>query len=143
MIQQGRHRAIPSGDAIEMRSRVSLLQVSDRLLVQQFVGGVRCYAVGCGKRSFFLPHGHRERGQAHANIFKGVEQEDAHDDCEEATECTDDIVRSHVLPLFEEDGRAGEHGRGEEHVVDWRYQGGVENVQSFVQVVDLRAHTAH
>lgn len=95
------------------------------------------------KGSLFLPDGHGERRQANADVFEGVEQEDAHDDGEEATEGADDVVGAHVLPLFEEDGGARQHGRGEEHVVDWRHQGCVENVQGLVQVVDLCAHAGH
>lgn len=101
------------------------------------------HAVGCGKSPFVLPHGHSERGQANTNVFEGVEQEDAHDDGEEATEGADHVVCAHVPPLLEEDGRAGEHRCGEEHVVDGSHQGGVEYVQSLVQVVDLCAHTGH
>lgn len=72
-----------------------------------------------------------------------MEQEDTHDDREEATEGADHVVRPHVLPLLEKDGGAREHWRGEEHVVDGGHQGGVENVQSLVQVVDLCTHTGH
>lgn len=72
-----------------------------------------------------------------------MEQEDADDDGEEAAERADHVVRAHVAPLLEEDGGAREHGRGEEHVVDGRDQRGVEDVQSFVQVVDLRADAGH
>lgn len=101
------------------------------------------HAVGRGEGPFFLPHGHGEGGQANANVFEGVEQEDPHDDGEEATEGADHVVRAHVTPLLEEDGRAGEHRCGEEHVVDGSHQGSVEYVQSLVQVVDLCAHTGH
>lgn len=72
-----------------------------------------------------------------------MEQEDTHDNREEATEGADDVIRAHVAPLLEKDGGAREHRCGEEHVVDGSHQGGVEYVQSLVQVVDLCAHTGH
>lgn len=100
-------------------------------------------AVGHGTGPLLPPYGNSQAGQADANILEGVEQEDAHNDREEAAERPDDVIRTHMLPLFEEDGRAGEHRGGEEHVVDGRHQRGVEYVQSLVQVVDLCAHTAH
>ena len=124
MIQQGRHRPVSSRDAIERRAHLSVLHVLGGLVVQQVVGAVGCHAVGGGEGPLFLPHGHGEGGQADANVFEGVEQEDPHDDGEEATEGADHVVRAHVTPLLEEDGRAGEHRRGEEHVVDGRHQGG-------------------
>lgn len=101
------------------------------------------HAVGGRKGPFFLPHGHSQRSQADTDVFEGVKQEDAHDDCEEATEGADHVIRAHVLPLLEEDGGAGEHRCGEEHVVDGSHQGCVEYVQSLVQVVDLSAHAGH
>lgn len=100
-------------------------------------------AVGRRHGPLFLPHGHGEGCQANADVFEGVKQEDAHDDGEEATKGADHVVGAHVLPLFEENGGAGEHGRGEEDVVDGSHQGRVEYVQSLVQVVDLCAHTGH
>lgn len=111
--------------------------------MQQFVGAVGGRAIGCGGTAVLLPDGHGQGRQADADVFEGVKQEDAHDDCEEAAEGPNNVVRAHVLPLLEENGGAGEHRRGEEHVVDGRHQGGVEDVQSFVQVVDLGAHAAH
>lgn len=101
------------------------------------------HPVGRGKRPLVLPNGHGERSPADADVFEGVEQEDPHNDGEEAAERADDIVCAHVPPLLKEDGGAGEHRCGEEHVVDGSHQGGVEYVQSLVQVVDLCAHTGH
>lgn len=92
--------------------------------------------------AFLLPYGDGERCQADADVLEGVQQEDSHDDGEEAAQRSNDVIHRHVLPLFEEDGGAGEDGGGEEDVVDGRDQGGVEDVQRFVQVVDLRADTS-
>ena len=72
-----------------------------------------------------------------------MQQEDAHDDGAEAAQRADDVVRRHVLPLFEQDGRTSEDRRGEEDVVDGCHEGRVEDVQGPVQVIDLRAHAHH
>lgn len=143
MIRVGRHGSVPAGDAVEGQPHLSVLAAVGRLAVQQRVGGVRRHAVGRRGRPLVLAHGHGERGQADADVLEGVQQEDAHDDGEEAAQRADDIASAHVLPLLEEDGRAGEHRRGEEHVVDGRHQRRVENVQRLVQVVDLRADAGH
>lgn len=143
MIQRRSHRPISSRHAIKRQPHFSVLNVLGGLVMQQFVGAVGPHAVGRGEGSLLLPHGHGESGQANTDVFEGVEQEDAHDDGEEATEGADHVVRAHVTPLLEEDGGAGEHGCGEEHVIDGSHQGGVEYVQSLVQVVDLCAHTGH
>lgn len=140
MIQRS-HGSVSPGDVVEWRAHLSLLHVLG--LVQHLVGGVRAQAVGGGEGPFLLPDGHGEVGQADADVFEGVEQEDADDDGEEAAERADHVVRAHVAPLLEEDGGAREHGRGEEDVVDGSDQRGVEDVQSFVQVVDLCADTGH
>lgn len=142
MIQRS-HRSVSPRDAVERRTHFSLLHVLIRLIVQHFVGGVRAQAVGGGEGPFLLPHGHGEVGQADVDVLKGVEQEDANDDGEEAAERADHVVWTHVAPLLEEDGGAHEHGRGEEHIVDGSDQRGVEDVQSFVQVVDLCADAGH
>lgn len=141
MIQR-RHGAVSSGDAVEGRTHVSVLHVLVGL-VQHFVGAVGAQAVGRGEGPFLLPHGHGQVGQTDADVFEGVEQEDADDDGGEAAQRADHVVRAHVAPLLEEDGGAREHRRGEEHVVDGSDQRGVEDVQSFVQVVDLSAHAGH
>lgn len=136
----GHHGSVSPGDDVERRRHLPLLHVLVGLVVQHLVGGVRAQAVGGGEGPLLLPHGH---GQADAAVFKGVEQEDADDDGGEAAERADDVVRAHVAPLLEEDGGAREHRRGEEHVVDGSDQGGVEDVQRFVQVVDLCADAGH
>lgn len=139
----GSHGSVSPRDDVERRSHLPLLHVLVGLVVQHLVGGVRAQAVGGGEGPLLLPHGHGQVGQADADVFKGVEQEDADDDGEEAAERADHVVWAHVAPLLEEDGGAREHWRGEEHVVDGSDQGGVEDVQSFVQVVDLCADAGH
>lgn len=139
----GGHGSVPPGDVVEGRGHLPLLHVLVGLVVQHLVGGVRAQAVGGGEGPLLLPHGHGQVGQADADVFEGVQQEDADDDGEEAAERADHVVRAHVAPLLEEDGGAAEHRRGEEHVVDGSDQGGVEDVQGFVQVVDLCADAGH
>lgn len=89
-----------------------------------------------------LPDGHGQCRQADANVLKGVQKKDAHYNRQETAHCADDVINPHVFPFFEQYGRAGEHWGGEEHVVDGRHQGCVEDVQCFVQVVDLCANTS-
>lgn len=132
--------AIPSGDAVKRQSHLPVLQVSSCVVVQQLVAGV---AIGSGARLLLLPDGHRQRRQADVDVLEGMQQEDAHNDCDKATECTNDIVRAHVLPLLEKYGRAREHWCSEEHIVDGRHQWRVKDVQRLVQVVDLCADTGH
>lgn len=144
------YRTVPPGDAVK---RQSDLHVVAGLVVQQFIGGVSVRGGGGGGQAvgrgggapgpLLLADGHGQRGQADVDILEGVQQEDAHDDGDEAAEGADDVVRAHVLPLLEEDGRTAQHRRGEEHVVDGRHQRGVEDVQRLVQVVDLRADAGH
>lgn len=91
MIQRS-HRSVSSGDDVKGRTHFSLLHVLIRLIVQHFVGAVRAQAVGCGEGLFLLPHGHGEIGQADADVFKGVEQEDTNDNCEEAAQRADHVI---------------------------------------------------
>lgn len=68
-----------------------------------------------------------------------MEEEDPQNDGEEPANCSHCSVSGHTQPLLEENGRAGHDGGGEEDVVDGRDQGGVEDVEGFVQVIDLNA----
>lgn len=104
---------------------------------------MRCHAVGNGSVPLLLPNGHGQGGQANVKVLKGVQQEDAHDNCDETAQRADDVIDGHVFPFFEQDGRAHEHGGGEEHIVDRRHQRCVKYVQCFVQVVDLCTNTSY
>lgn len=70
-----------------------------------------------------------------------MEEEDPQNDGEETTDGSHHPVSGHTQPFFEEDGRAGHDGGGEEDVVDGRDYGGVIDVEGFVQVIDLDADT--
>lgn len=139
------HGAISSGDAVKRQPGLAVLEVLCDVITQQLVIGVvvRRHAVGYGPVPLLLPDGHSQSRQANANVLKGMQKENAHDNCNEATQGANDVVDAHVLPFFEQYGRAGEHRGGEEHVVNGRHQRRVKDVQRFVQVVDLRANTSY
>lgn len=75
------------------------------------------------------------------DVLEGMEEEYSQNDGEESTDRSNDSVCSHTQPLFEEDGRASHDGCREEDVVDWGDDGGVEDVEGSVQVINLNANT--
>lgn len=72
-----------------------------------------------------------------------MEKEDAQDDGKEATDGPDNVHEDQMLPLFEQNRRAGHNGCGEEDVINGGDHRRVEDVQGFVEVVDLDADTDH
>lgn len=66
-----------------------------------------------------------------------MEEEDPQNDSEEPANCSHYSISGHTQPFLEEDGGAGHDWGGEEDVVDGSDQGGVKDVEGFVQVADL------
>lgn len=94
------------------RAHLSVVEVHCGLLVpEELVRGVRVRpdTVGQGPVPFLLPDADGQHGQTDVDVFESVQQENPHDDGQEAAESPDDIVVAHVLPLFKQDGGAGEH----------------------------------
>lgn len=80
---------------------------------------------------------------AKCNVLKGMEEEDAQNDGEEAANCSNHSVHGHIQPFLEENGWAGHDRSGEEHIVDGGDKRRVEDVEGFVQVADLNSDTDH
>lgn len=72
-----------------------------------------------------------------------MQQKYPHDDCEEATQSPNNISSRHILPLFKKNSWTSQNWSCKEHVIYWRHNGSVENVQSPVEIINLCAHTDH
>lgn len=70
-----------------------------------------------------------------------MEEENPQNYGEEPTDSSHRSISGHAQPFLEEDSWAGHDGCGEEDVVDGCDNGGIIDVEGFVQVIDLNADT--